>query len=142
MAMWDDVLPRLGGRWRWLCYDHRGHGESSAEAGPYDMADLAGDFVELMDALAIDRVHFVGLSLGGMVGLQLASAQPTRLLSLTVCDAGNTLTPAARGRLGAAAAGRRRGGNRLDCGGDLSPLVHTPHSSTAGRPKCRRCGRC
>jgi 3-oxoadipate enol-lactonase len=47
---------------------------------------LAGDVIKLLDALQIDRVHFVGLSLGGMIGQRLALKDPHRLMSLALCD--------------------------------------------------------
>ena len=96
MAMWDDVLPLLGEGWRFLRYDHRGHGGSEVGAAPFGIADMAADFLGLLATLSIEKVHFVGLSMGGMVGLHLASANADRVQTLTVCDCGNTLTPAAR----------------------------------------------
>lgn len=96
MAMWDPVLSRLEGRWRLLRYDTRGHGATAAPNAAFGIADLALDVVALLDALDIDRVHVVGLSLGGMVGLGLAATHGERVLSLTASDCGSSVSPAVR----------------------------------------------
>ncbi|MFW6082171.1 MAG: alpha/beta fold hydrolase, partial [Desulfosalsimonas sp.] len=72
--------------YRILRYDLRGHGLTSAPAGDYTMEMLADDAVALMDALEIEKAHFMGISLGGMIGQTLALAHPERLLSLVLCD--------------------------------------------------------
>lgn len=84
--MWDAVVERLRGRYRLLRYDMRGHGLTSVPAGPYTIAGLAADCVTLMDGLGLDRVHFCGLSIGGMVGQQLAGSHGDRLHSVVLCD--------------------------------------------------------
>lgn len=84
LEMWDGVLPALGGRFRTLRYDTRGHGGSQTRDTPTEIADLAGDLVGLLDALGIGRVHLVGLSLGGMTVQALARADPGRPLSVTL----------------------------------------------------------
>ncbi|MDO8941710.1 MAG: alpha/beta fold hydrolase, partial [Desulfobacterales bacterium] len=68
MSMWDPQLTALQSRFRILRYDTRGHGGSDVPAGPYSLDDLVADAVALLDALAIRQVHFVGLSMGGMIG--------------------------------------------------------------------------
>lgn len=67
MSMWDGVMPQLLERFRVLRYDMRGHGASDVPAGAYSLDRLGRDALELMDALDLERVHFLGLSLGGMV---------------------------------------------------------------------------
>jgi 3-oxoadipate enol-lactonase len=67
-----------------ISYDHRGHGGSPVPPGPYTVADLGGDVLALIDRLELDRVSFVGLSLGGMVGLWLAANAPERVERLIV----------------------------------------------------------
>lgn len=84
LEMWRPQLS-LAETFRVIRIDHRGHGGSPAPPGPYAMADLAGDVLELLDALALDRVAWCGLSLGGMVGMYLGSEHPERLTSLTLC---------------------------------------------------------
>jgi len=84
-GMWDEQMPALKGR-RVLRLDMRGHGESSAPAGPYTLQQLAGDVVALWDHLGIDRCDFVGLSIGGMIGQVLGFDHGNRLSSLMLCD--------------------------------------------------------
>jgi 3-oxoadipate enol-lactonase len=93
--MWDLQAQSLIARgWRVVRPDTRGHGASSAPAAPYSMDDLAADSVAVMDALQIDKVHYVGLSLGGMSGFGLGIHHADRLLSLCLCDARADAPPA------------------------------------------------
>ena len=82
--MWDRQLPAFVERFRVLRYNMRGHGRSPVPPGPYAMADLAGDVVELLDRLEIGRVIFCGISIGGMVGLRLALDAPDRVERLVL----------------------------------------------------------
>jgi len=86
MEMWKPQLPALTKDHRVLNYDMRGHGRSSAPAGPYSFAMLAGDVVALLDHLEIARVAFVGLSIGGMIGQQLAIHHANRLRCAVLCS--------------------------------------------------------
>ncbi len=86
LLMWTPQMDALNPYFRVLRYDIRGHGNSDAPSGPYTLKLLAQDVIQLLDALDIDRVHFVGLSLGGMIGQSLALNNPDRLKSLTLCD--------------------------------------------------------
>lgn len=85
LDMWRPQVGPLTERFRLIRVDHRGHGGSPVPPGPYRMADLAGDVLALLDRLGLDRVAWCGLSLGGMVGMHLASEAPERLTSLTLC---------------------------------------------------------
>ena len=85
LRMWDDQAPKLSSSFRLLRYDHRGHGDSPVPFGPYTIGDLGGDVLALLDRLGIERASFCGLSLGGMVGMWLASEAPERLERLVVC---------------------------------------------------------
>lgn len=87
LTIWDGLVPHLVRSYRVLRYDSRGHGGSGATAGAYSLPQLADDVVGLLDALKIDQVHFAGLSMGGMVGLELARRAPHRMASIAVCDA-------------------------------------------------------
>src|SRR5271156_6121503 len=78
-AMWDPQVSALAERFRVIRYDHRGHGESAAPAGPYLIADLGQNLLELIDDLGIDRFSLAGLSLGGMVAMWVASEVPKRV---------------------------------------------------------------
>ena len=86
MAMWDAQASHFSGRYRVLRYDVRGHGGTAAPPPPYAMERLADDAVGLMDALGIGRVHYIGLSLGGMIAQSLAMRHPERVASLVLCD--------------------------------------------------------
>jgi 3-oxoadipate enol-lactonase len=86
LSMWNPQMAALEPQFRVLRYDTRGHGASDAPAGAYTLDQLVEDARALLDALTIDRVHFVGLSMGGMIGQGLALACPERLSSLTLCS--------------------------------------------------------
>jgi 3-oxoadipate enol-lactonase len=86
LSMWDPQVPRLvEAGLRVVRFDHRGHGRSPVPDGPSSLADLAGDVVDLLDHLDVDRAHLVGLSLGGMIGMWLAAHEPSRLDRLVLC---------------------------------------------------------
>jgi len=87
-SMWDPQASEFRGKFRLLRYDTRGHGQSSSTPGPYSIELLAKDVIALLDALALDRVHFCGLSMGGMIGMWLALNAPERLNKLVLCNTG------------------------------------------------------
>jgi 3-oxoadipate enol-lactonase len=91
---WHAVLPKLAERFHVLRYDHLGHGDSDVPPGPYTLDDLTGALVAAMDAHGIDRAHLAGLSLGGMVALQLAATYPHLVDRLAVVCASAYLPPA------------------------------------------------
>ena len=82
LDMWAPQAAALRGAYRVIRYDTRGHGASDVPPGPYDFADLCGDVIAVLDALAIPRVHFVGLSLGGMTAMGLALDHAERVASI------------------------------------------------------------
>ena len=86
LTMWDATLPALRDRYRVLRYDIRGHGGSQAPPGAYTLEELADDARALLGGLGIARTHWVGLSLGGMIGQALALDAPDVLASLVLCD--------------------------------------------------------
>jgi 3-oxoadipate enol-lactonase len=85
-SMWDAQLPELRKKLRVLRYDTRGHGQSSLTPGPYSIEQLGRDVMALLDALDLDRVHFCGLSMGGMIGMWLGANAPERLNKLVLCN--------------------------------------------------------
>jgi len=93
--MWRAQLPALLPRYRVLRYDTRGHGRSDAPPGPYTLEMLADDAAALLDALDIERVHWVGISMGGMIGQTLALRHPQRVASLALCDTTSRIAPEA-----------------------------------------------
>lgn len=86
MRMWEPNLAALTTPYRVLRFDMRGHGQSSTPAGPYPLSLLVNDVVALLDHLELERVHFVGLSLGGVIGQQLGALHPKRLRSLVLSN--------------------------------------------------------
>lgn len=82
LEMWDGQAAALEPDFGVLRYDTRGHGGSDAPDGAYTLARLAEDAVGLMDALGIEKVHWLGISMGGMIGQHLALDHPDRLGSL------------------------------------------------------------
>jgi len=94
LHMWDGQVPVLTeAGYRVLRYDSRGHGQSAAPQGPYTMEMLTAAAVGLMDVLGLEKVHFCGLSKGGMVGQMLGTQYTDRLISLTLCDTAAQLPP-------------------------------------------------
>lgn len=85
VEMWRPQVAPLTERFRVIRIDHRGHGASPVPPGPYRIADLAEDALHLLDSLGIDRVAWCGLSMGGCVGMYLASEAPGRISRLTLC---------------------------------------------------------
>jgi len=85
-AMWEPQADHFSERFRVLRYDVRGHGETEATPPPYSIEQLADDAVDLLDQLSMDKVAYVGLSLGGMIGQSLAVRHPHRVGSLVLCD--------------------------------------------------------
>ncbi|MBU3593336.1 3-oxoadipate enol-lactonase [Polynucleobacter sp. 71A-WALBACH] len=94
-SMWDWNVPALADRYRVLRFDKRGHGGSETTPAPYSIPQLADDTVALLDALKIDKVHFIGLSMGGMIGQQLGARYPERVYSLSLCDTASEMPPRA-----------------------------------------------
>ncbi|MBE0613409.1 MAG: alpha/beta fold hydrolase [Burkholderiales bacterium] len=86
LHMWDEEAKRLSKRYKVLRYDTRGHGESSAPAGAYTLEALADDLHALLRGLDVQSPHFVGLSMGGMIGQTYALKYPGMFKSLALCD--------------------------------------------------------
>ena len=86
LVMWEPQMAALTSRFRVLRYDTRGHGDTEAPEGNYTLEQLGQDALALMDALGFEKVHWVGLSMGGMIGQYLALHHAERLLSLVLCD--------------------------------------------------------
>jgi len=87
LHMWDAQMPALLPKFRVLRYDMRGHGLTDLPPGEdgYTFDMLAGDALALLDALKLGRVHFCGLSIGGMIGQRLGAKAGNRFLSLALC---------------------------------------------------------
>jgi 3-oxoadipate enol-lactonase len=94
VSMWDEQAAGLKRAFRVLRYDQRGHGGTDAPAGRYTFDLLMADALALLDALAIERAHFAGLSMGGATALGLALRHPERIDRAIICDSGCASTPA------------------------------------------------
>ncbi len=90
MTMWDELTEALKDHYRVLRYDARGHGESAAPAGDYTLDMLVDDAVGIMDELGVDRTHFAGLSMGGMIALGMLINHPQRMKSAVIADSRHT----------------------------------------------------
>ncbi|WP_020177271.1 3-oxoadipate enol-lactonase [Methyloferula stellata] len=86
LHMWDAQIPALLKHYRVLRYDARGHGNSVVSEGPYSIADLGRDALEILDTLGLEKVDFLGLSLGGMVGQWLLTHAPKRIGKAILSD--------------------------------------------------------
>jgi 3-oxoadipate enol-lactonase len=93
LAMWDAQVPALFKDFRLLRYDHRGHGGSPVSEPPYAIEDLGRDALAMLDGLGIERFSFCGLSVGGMVGMWLASEAPERISRLVLVCTSALLGP-------------------------------------------------
>ena len=96
MVMWSPQLEVLEKDYRVLRYDLRGHGKSDAPEGAYSLEQLAADVISMLDALEMDTVHFVGLSIGGMIGQCLGLNYADRFKSLVLCDTAPAIPQEAR----------------------------------------------
>lgn len=87
LRMYDAQMAALSGDFRCIAYDHRGQGLSEVPDAPMiDMETLYDDAATLIEALGGGPVHFVGMSMGGFVGLRLAARRPDLVRSLTLID--------------------------------------------------------
>ena len=96
LSMWEPQLKPLLARYRVLAYDTRGHGGTDAPAGAYSLGQLAEDARAMLKALGIAKTHWVGLSMGGMIGQTLALESPELFLSLSLCDTSSRIPAEAK----------------------------------------------
>ena len=96
LAMWEPQVAALASKFRVLRYDTRGHGGTDAPEGAYSLDQLAEDARALLGELGIERTHFVGLSMGGMIGQTLALKHPEMFRSLILSDTSSRVSPEAR----------------------------------------------
>ena len=94
LSMWDPQIEAFSRSYRVLRYDTRGHGRSAAPPGPYSMEMLGEDAAAIIDKLDLKKVHFCGLSMGGMVGQYLGANHSDKLNSLIICDTACVMPPA------------------------------------------------
>jgi len=96
--MFSHQVEALRDQYRCVTIDWRSQGHSPAARDGHDMDTLTLDLVSLLDELGLDAVHYVGLSMGGFVGLRLAARHPNRVLSLTLLNTSAGPEPSAAAR--------------------------------------------
>lgn len=123
-AVWDELLPILLPRYRVLTWDLPGHGASAPVAGnSLTSADLAGEALALAEHAGAEGFHFVGTSVGGVIGQQLLSTHSDRLLSLTLTNTGAVIGTA---DLWGTRAGRVRSEGLASVAEDVVPRWFAP----------------
>jgi 3-oxoadipate enol-lactonase len=85
-SMWDFVVPAFADKYRVICFDFRGQGQSVAGGSSFEIDDLVEDTVAFIQAISTQPIHFVGLSMGGMVGMPLAARYPKLIRTLVLLD--------------------------------------------------------
>jgi 3-oxoadipate enol-lactonase len=93
--VWQPQAEALAGRFRVLRPDLRGHGLTDVTPGLCTIDGMARDVLQSLDALGIDRLPVVGLSIGGMIAQSLAHQAPRRVTALVLCDTALAIPPAA-----------------------------------------------
>lgn len=93
LHMWDPQIPEWSKHFRVVRYDSRGHGQSTAPDRPYSIAELGNDAIAIMDHLGLDKVHWCGLSKGGMVGQWLATHARKRLDRVVLANTASRMGP-------------------------------------------------
>ena len=129
--MWAAQVPALSTSFQVLRYNQRGHGGSPAPPGPYEIADLGRDLVDLMDRLEIERASICGVSIGGMTAMWVATNEPRRVDRLALCFTSTYMPPADMWRERAALA-RSEGMEPL-----IQPAIgrwFTPEFAESGSP--------
>jgi len=96
LSMWEPQMNALTARYRVLRYDTRGHGGTDAPGGAYSLGQLADDARAMLKALGVARTHWVGLSMGGMIGQTLALVSPELFQSLALCDTSSRIPAEAK----------------------------------------------
>jgi pimeloyl-ACP methyl ester carboxylesterase len=92
-AMWAAQAEALSSSFRVVNVDLRGHGQSSSAPAGLSLSDLANDHVAVLDHLGIERAVWVGLSIGGMIGMRAALEHPERVGGLVIADSSAASEP-------------------------------------------------
>jgi 3-oxoadipate enol-lactonase len=108
--MWDALAPRLATRFRVIRFDARGHGRSPVPPRPYSLDELAEDALAIVERLGLDKAHWVGLSMGAMIGMAFALAYPERLGRLVLANTTSSYGPEGRAMWQARAKAVEQGG--------------------------------
>jgi pimeloyl-ACP methyl ester carboxylesterase len=112
---WYHWVPALASNYRVVRRDMRGHGQSSAPPPNHDWSidELIEDMRAFLDALGLQQVHYLGESIGGILGIAFAAKWPERFKSLTVCSSPTAIRPSSR---------RALTGSERELGGELERL--------------------
>jgi 3-oxoadipate enol-lactonase len=97
LNIWDELTAALGSRYRVVRFDARGHGKTEATKAPYNFETLTADTIGLMDHLEIERAHYLGLSMGGMVGQYVGLMHPKRVHDLILVSTSSRVPPEGQG---------------------------------------------
>lgn len=95
--MWDELAPILARQFRVVRVDARGHGKSPVPKRPYSLEELADDVLGVLDRCGIAKAHWVGLSMGGMIGQAFALEHADRLGRLVLSNTTGSYGPEGRG---------------------------------------------
>ena len=95
LAMWDEQAAALAQRYRVIRCDQLGHGRSPVPDGPYSIEQLGREALAVLDAAGASTASVVGLSLGAMVAMWLATHAPERIDSLVLACTSAHLGPPA-----------------------------------------------
>ena len=85
LEIWNPMLPYLPLPYQFLRYDKRGHGKS-VSGGAFGMNDLVDDVIKLIEHIGAKDIIFVGLSIGGLIGIKLAATRPDLVRGLVIID--------------------------------------------------------
>jgi 3-oxoadipate enol-lactonase len=121
LEMWDAQLALLNRHFTVLRYDTRGHGQTQGTEGPYTLEQLADDIHGLLTHLGVARTHWIGLSLGGMIGQVLAIRHPHILDHVVIADSTGKAAP-----------------NAATMWGDRAALARTQGMATLVQPTLSR----
>ncbi len=115
---WVRQIPHFSRRYRTIVLDNRGIGRSAKPIGPYSASVMARDALHVLDHLGIERAHLVGLSMGGMIAMEMAARHPERVKSAVLAATCAYADTSVRVRIGRVVARvvtaylRARGGRR------------------------------
>jgi pimeloyl-ACP methyl ester carboxylesterase len=93
MHDWEPQVPDFSAKYRVIRLDVRGHGSSDKPRGKYDVEEFSGDAIAVLRAAGVHRAHIVGISMGGMIALQLAVDAPAMVQSLVLVNTGPEVKP-------------------------------------------------
>jgi 3-oxoadipate enol-lactonase len=112
-GMWDAQMETLNQHFTVLRYDTRGHGQTQATSGPYTLDQLSDDVYQLLKHLGVQKTHWLGLSLGGMIGQTFAIQHPEMIDHAVIADSSGKVAPAAVVAWGERAALARQNGMQV-----------------------------